>query len=63
LFAERRIEASSLRTIAKAAGVSVGLVQHHLTSKASLVEPAVSAWEIAIKFRLGKLPLPEPPSV
>jgi PIN domain nuclease of toxin-antitoxin system len=24
---------------------------------------AASAWEIAIKYRLGKLPLPEPPTV
>lgn len=27
----------------------------------SLVFSAASSWEIAIKYRLGKLPLPEPP--
>lgn len=27
----------------------------------TLVLSAVSSWEIAIKYRLGKLPLPEPP--
>jgi PIN domain nuclease of toxin-antitoxin system len=27
-----------------------------------LLFSAASAWEIAIKFRLGKLPLPEPPA-
>lgn len=28
----------------------------------SLLFSAASAWEIAIKYRLGKLPLPEPPA-
>jgi len=28
-----------------------------------LLLSAASSWEIAIKYRLGKLPLPEPPSV
>lgn len=28
-----------------------------------LVLSAASTWEIAIKYRLGKLPLPEPPDV
>jgi PIN domain nuclease of toxin-antitoxin system len=28
-----------------------------------LMLSAASAWEIAIKYRLGKLPLPEPPDV
>ena len=37
-FAERGIEATSLRTIAKAAGVSVGLVQHHFHTKANLIQ-------------------------
>jgi PIN domain nuclease of toxin-antitoxin system len=39
-------------------------------AKAACVDPAnevflsaVSAWEIAIKYRLGRLPLPEPPAV
>ncbi|MCV7385335.1 type II toxin-antitoxin system VapC family toxin [Mycolicibacter longobardus] len=29
----------------------------------TLLLSAASAWEIAIKYRLGKLPLPEPPTV
>ena len=37
LFAVQGTEATSLRTIAKAAGVSVGLVQHHFTTKENLV--------------------------
>lgn len=28
----------------------------------SILFSAASAWEIAIKYRLGKLPLPEPPA-
>jgi AcrR family transcriptional regulator len=38
LFAVHGTEAASLRTIAKAAGVSVGLVQHHFGTKANLVQ-------------------------
>jgi AcrR family transcriptional regulator len=36
LFAERGIEAASIRDIAKAAGVSPGLVRHHFGSKEAL---------------------------
>ncbi|OBA70393.1 hypothetical protein A5641_12910 [Mycobacterium sp. 1554424.7] len=37
-FAARGTEATSLRTIAAAAGVSLGLVQHHFTTKANLIQ-------------------------
>ncbi|OBG19958.1 TetR/AcrR family transcriptional regulator [Mycobacterium sp. 852002-51057_SCH5723018] len=37
LFVRHGTEAVSLRTIAKAAGVSVGLVQHHFTTKDNLI--------------------------
>src|SRR6266508_1453721 len=36
LFAERGIEAATIRDIAKAAGVSSGLVRHHFGSKEAL---------------------------
>ena len=35
-FAERGVAATSIRDVAKAAGVSPGLVQHHFRSKARL---------------------------
>lgn len=35
---------------------------HELTVADELMLSAASAWEIAIKYRLGKLPLPEPPA-
>jgi AcrR family transcriptional regulator len=38
LFAVHGTEATSLRTIAQAAGVSVGLVQHHFTTKDNLID-------------------------
>lgn len=38
MFAVRGTEATSLRMIAAAAGVSLGLVQHHFTTKANLVQ-------------------------
>jgi AcrR family transcriptional regulator len=38
LFVRHGTEAVSLRTIAKAAGVSVGLVQHHFTTKDNLIQ-------------------------
>lgn len=34
-----------------------------LDSDNELLLSAVSSWEIAIKYELGKLPLPEPPNV
>lgn len=37
-FAERGTQATSLRMIAAAAGVSLGLVQHHFGTKANLVQ-------------------------
>jgi AcrR family transcriptional regulator len=37
LFAVHGAEAVSMRTIAKAAGVSLGLVQHHFTTKGNLI--------------------------
>src|SRR5580692_4612501 len=46
-FARGGVEATSIRSIAKAAGVSPGLVQHHFPTKAALRD-AVNAYVIAL---------------
>jgi AcrR family transcriptional regulator len=60
LFAERGIEAASLRMIAKAAGVSLGLVQHHFHSKANLIQ-AVDDYVMQSLIELLAAPLPSAP--
>jgi AcrR family transcriptional regulator len=60
IFAERGIETTSLRTIARAAGVSVGLVQHHFHSKANLVQ-AVDEYVMRALAELLAAPLPSAP--
>lgn len=47
-----------LQTEPERLGESLRLVQDERTE---LLLSAVSSWEIAIKYQLGKLPLPEPP--
>lgn len=47
-----------LQTEPERLGEQLGLVQDQRTS---LVVSAASSWEIAIKYELGKLALPEPP--
>lgn len=59
-FAEHGIEATSLRTIAKAAGVSVGLVQHHFHTKANLIQ-AVDDHVMASLAELLAGPVPSAP--
>jgi AcrR family transcriptional regulator len=56
-FAGHGIEATSLRTIAKAAGVSVGLVQHHFHTKANLIQ-AVDDYVMSSLAELLGGPLP-----
>ena len=51
LFAERGIEATSVRDIARAAGVSGGLVRHHFGSKEALRD-ACDAYALAQLVRL-----------
>lgn len=58
-FAQHGNEAASMRMVAAAAGVSVGLVQHHFGSKAVLIE-AVDAELIAI-LRDAAPPTTPPP--
>jgi AcrR family transcriptional regulator len=59
-FANHGIEATSLRTIAKAAGVSVGLVQHHFVTKANLIH-AVDEYVMKSLTELLAAPLPSAP--
>ena len=60
IFAEHGIEATSLRTIAKAAGVSLGLLQHHFHTKANLVQ-AVDDYVMSSLAELLAAPLPAAP--
>jgi AcrR family transcriptional regulator len=59
LFAAQGIAATSLRAVARTAGVSVGLVQHHFTSKAGLVE-AVDAEVLRAVSAMAAEPISEP---
>lgn len=60
-FATYGASATSLRTVAEAAGVSVGLVQHHFANKAGLVK-AVDDHVMAIVVELIAQPMPAPPA-
>lgn len=60
LFAAQGTAATSLRTVAAAAGVSVGLVQHHFGTKAGLIG-AVDDYVVRMVAATMTRPLPEPP--
>ncbi|HET6734470.1 TetR/AcrR family transcriptional regulator [Mycobacterium sp.] len=60
-FATYGASATSLRTVAAAAGVSVGLVQHHFATKAGLVK-AVDDHAMAVVIAAVAGPIPEPPA-
>jgi AcrR family transcriptional regulator len=60
-FAAYGASATSLRTVAEAAGVSVGLVQHHFTNKAGLVK-AVDDHVMAVVVESIAQPIPAPPA-
>lgn len=60
LFAAQGTTATSLRTVAAAAGVSVGLVQHHFATKAGLIS-AVDDYVVKMVASTITPPLPEPP--
>src|SRR5258707_12998453 len=60
-FATYGTSATSLRTVASAAGVSVGLVQHHFGTKAGLVK-AVDDHVLGLVIAAIAPPLAEPPS-
>ena len=59
-FAMYGASATSLRTVAEAAGVSVGLVQHHFTNKAGLVK-AVDDYVLGVVVAIIAQPIPGPP--
>jgi len=58
-FAREGVAGTSLRDVAKAAGVSAGLVQHHFATKAALVQ-AVGAHVVGLASEaFGELPTAE----
>ncbi|MBI3692761.1 MAG: TetR/AcrR family transcriptional regulator [Mycolicibacterium aromaticivorans] len=61
LFARRGTAETTLQTIADSAGVSVGLVQHHFSSKDGLIE-AVEAHALAIIGSVMAQPMPPSPA-
>jgi AcrR family transcriptional regulator len=60
-FATYGTSATSLRTVAAAAGVSVGLVQHHFGTKAGLIK-AVDDHVLGLVIAAIAPPLAEPPA-
>lgn len=63
-FARQGISATALRAIAEAAGVSVGLVQHHFGNKAGLIE-AVDDYVLRVfadALESNPLPVPAEPA-
>jgi AcrR family transcriptional regulator len=60
-FATYGTSATSLRTVAEEAGVSVGLVQHHFANKAGLVK-AVDDHVMAVVVETIAQPIPPPPA-
>jgi TetR/AcrR family transcriptional regulator, regulator of cefoperazone and chloramphenicol sensitivity len=61
-FANHGVAATTLRTVAEAAGVSVGLVQHYFGTKAALVA-AVDQYVLNVfGDALESMPLPAPPA-
>ena len=52
---------TSLRTVAEAAGVSVGLVQHHFTNKAGLIK-AVDDYVLSVVLDVIAQPMSGPPA-
>src|SRR6059036_3345275 len=57
LFAAEGVAASSLRAVARAAGVSPGLVVHHFGSKQGLVRAVDEAALMRINLALSEVPL------
>jgi AcrR family transcriptional regulator len=60
-FATYGTSATSLRTVAEAAGVSVGLVQHHFANKAGLIK-AVDDHVMSVVVATIAQPIPAPPA-
>ncbi|WP_370646955.1 TetR/AcrR family transcriptional regulator [Mycobacterium sp. IDR2000157661] len=60
-FADRGTAATSLRTVAAEAGVSLGLVQHHFVTKANLIK-AVDDHVLEVMSTTLAEPIPDPPA-
>ena len=60
LFAARGVAGTSLRAVARAAGVSPALVVHHFGSKEGLTKAVDRAVVAALTGRLGEVPLDGP---
>src|SRR6478735_6468572 len=60
-FATYGTSATSLRTVAEAAGVSVGLVQHHFSNKAALIK-AADDYALSVVIAIIARPMPGPPA-
>jgi AcrR family transcriptional regulator len=60
-FAARGTSATSLRSVAAEAGVSLGLVQHHFATKANLIK-AVDDHVLGVMTAALAQPIPEPPA-
>ncbi len=60
-FATHGTSATSLRTVAAAAGVSLGLVQHHFATKAGLIKAVDDHVLEVVRSTLSE-PIPEPPA-
>ena len=60
-FGTHGTSSTSLRTVAEAAGVSVGLVQHHFTNKAGLIQ-AVDDYVMSVVVSTISQPIPPPPA-
>lgn len=59
-FAQHGTSATTMRGVAAAAGVSLGLVQHHFATKAGLIS-AVDEYVLKLVVSSMARPLPEPP--
>src|SRR5258707_4760564 len=60
-FATHGASATSLRTVAETAGVSVGLVQHHFGNKAGLIK-AVDDHVLRVVIEIIARPIQAPPA-
>jgi AcrR family transcriptional regulator len=60
-FAERGISATTLRSVAASAGVSLGLVQHHFATKAGLIK-AVDDYVLKLILTPMAEPIPDSPA-
>jgi AcrR family transcriptional regulator len=61
IFAIHGTSATSLRSVASEAGVSVGLVQHHFANKAGLIK-AVDDYALGVVMAIVAQPMPSPPA-